>query len=1040
MATYVPGIPSYMPTWKTFTPDYKFLSDVLETKTNRYNTNHKAINDRYSKVVYADLSREDTNNLRDQYANNLGAQMQKIAGIDLSVMQNADAAKALFKPFYDEDIIVKDLIHTKNLAIQQRQAEAMRTSLDPEIRRRYWPTGMEVLQYKHQDFINATEKEALAMPLQKYVPDADLYNMTMKYLEKQGYNVTLPSESPDGKWIIKTTNGAVITKQALADATAALADDPLVQKAYEAQAYVSSRRYADKAVADGTAASITDGMTQWGKNEIEKNTKQVGIKVAELNKQKAILLTQKEEWDKYEKENGIIPGSQQDINRSKLLSALDATSLNITRYTDAVQESAQLIADGDDAQIRNRGYNILMANNIQGDLSRAALMYSEKTKKVEFEVNQYKLNEIKFDQSVYLKRLGHQHRKSEIRLKQKLENEANNLNNEANTLFDTPFGDAATITAPDGIDADVVNDYFVKSAQKNEDLIADETAILGQILNAEGNGGANNMYTLDGMWEGGESAQTEDGWQTKVSGRDLQKVLANPANREALNSFYEKKLNEYKKPGDNLTPQEKARIIKFYPELKELMNERLRQEWTDGKVNEKLYGNWQQLIKEETDKFLLGLPNEFEERDHTATFHHHGVGMKRAPINNAARLEHMAYKTAIANSLFKMNEKDEKGVYKKPKLRTEEEYVNYFMKEYPDLGNKVKTVLHDSKIGSSLEWTWFRDKPAPVRTTDDAEVKEYLKEQYTKYTEILNSASTGKYNTPVTAENTEGAANRFEGVLYDDIYQGDDNIHAGDMILYPSIPVKITPGRITSRKQIEIYKALQKQLNYGLENEFYSGGMNVLGETTIDKNTALSVLNAVQDHLKQGSGSGVAQQGVDIYYNKGTAVSGDVTSRKAAYTIDIPKHILDGITATGNKTNTLKAEEMGDYRQITIAFPIETDMSPYSIDNQEFSYVKTRLNASKTGSFADTIPNGGDITIRELGGQPYADVTMLQYGKGGENNEYGMWPMSTFTQPLEGTSLNWDETLKDVERLLMAKAMENTEAQTRNNKKHKLEK
>ena len=120
---------------------------------------------------------------------------------------------------------------------------------------------------------------------------------------------------------------------------------------------------------------------------------------------------------------------------------------------------------------------------------------------------------------------------------------------------------------------------------------------------------------------------------------------------------------------------EAKKLVDAFNEISLKFSENL----TDDEMNEKFHANWQQVMKEETDKFLLGLPNELEEKP-SATFHHHGVGMKRAPINNDARLEHMAYKTAIANSLFKMNEKDEKGVYKKPKLRTEEEYVNYFMK------------------------------------------------------------------------------------------------------------------------------------------------------------------------------------------------------------------------------------------------------------------------------------------------------------------------------------------------------------------------
>ena len=60
MATYVPGAETYLPDIKPFTPDYKFLSAVLDVRTDKYNTNWKAANDLYNKVVYADLSRTDT--------------------------------------------------------------------------------------------------------------------------------------------------------------------------------------------------------------------------------------------------------------------------------------------------------------------------------------------------------------------------------------------------------------------------------------------------------------------------------------------------------------------------------------------------------------------------------------------------------------------------------------------------------------------------------------------------------------------------------------------------------------------------------------------------------------------------------------------------------------------------------------------------------------------------------------------------------------------------------------------------------------------
>ena len=45
MATYIKGSKSYVPDIKPLTPDYKFLSAVLETRTDKYDANLKATND-----------------------------------------------------------------------------------------------------------------------------------------------------------------------------------------------------------------------------------------------------------------------------------------------------------------------------------------------------------------------------------------------------------------------------------------------------------------------------------------------------------------------------------------------------------------------------------------------------------------------------------------------------------------------------------------------------------------------------------------------------------------------------------------------------------------------------------------------------------------------------------------------------------------------------------------------------------------------------------------------------------------------------------
>jgi hypothetical protein len=88
MATYLPGVQPFIPQTEVFTPDYKFLQDVLSTRQDRYDSNFKEINKLYGEVVYAPLSHQKNKEKRDQYANALTNSLKQVAGMDLSLAQN----------------------------------------------------------------------------------------------------------------------------------------------------------------------------------------------------------------------------------------------------------------------------------------------------------------------------------------------------------------------------------------------------------------------------------------------------------------------------------------------------------------------------------------------------------------------------------------------------------------------------------------------------------------------------------------------------------------------------------------------------------------------------------------------------------------------------------------------------------------------------------------------------------------------------------------------------------------------------------------
>ena len=115
MATYIP-----------FTPDFGFLGDVLTKRQDRYDHNYELLNDAYGKLINTPLTREGNIQVRDQYANDLSNKMKQVSGLDLSLGKNVEAAKALFKPFYDNNDIIQDMVYTKQ---GQRELEKMQSYL-----------------------------------------------------------------------------------------------------------------------------------------------------------------------------------------------------------------------------------------------------------------------------------------------------------------------------------------------------------------------------------------------------------------------------------------------------------------------------------------------------------------------------------------------------------------------------------------------------------------------------------------------------------------------------------------------------------------------------------------------------------------------------------------------------------------------------------------------------------------------------------------------------------------------------------------------
>ena len=471
MATYVPGYQRYEREAQPFTPDYKFLSAVLDTRQDRYDTNYKQLSDQYSKVVYADVSRDDTKNARDQYTKQLIPEIEKLSGMDLSMRQNVDAAKGLFKPFYQDDLIVKDMVFTSQFKKNAQLASAFKSSDSSEERKKYWAEGMQALNYQMQDFISADRDSALKAGLPRYVENVDLHDMSMKILKEAGFEdvvMDIPPKKGD-PFIIRQKNGSLQVPGAYNYLMKTLMEDPKVVDAYRTSGLVKARNFAEMGVQNGQFNSLAEGKEAWAQQTIEdlraRNSQANPMLKAQFTK----ALETKQNWERYKEQEGIVPGSDEDKEMMEAFQAFENAEGALNRNEESLQKLDTYDQNSDGL---NFAYNMLMNYNLSSDILGAATAYSKLDYSQTFTENPYTKMQIQHSYNIARDNNASANRRAEAILKGKIEGNVNSKGEIINPaflaskIFDGKTKPGAFTTTFE--DAETVKDPYLRNLEDRE--------------------------------------------------------------------------------------------------------------------------------------------------------------------------------------------------------------------------------------------------------------------------------------------------------------------------------------------------------------------------------------------------------------------------------------------------------------------------------------------------------------------------------------------------------------------------------------------
>ena len=242
MGTYLQGVQSIIPSLQPSDNGLNVVANLLQLKQSQYDTNYKSLNKFYGQYYYADLTRKDNIEKRDNTISQIDFDLKRIAGLDLSLEQNVNQAMQIFKPFYEDAALMKDMAWTKNFNMQLGEAEGLNKSLDVDRRKLYWEEGVQALQYKRKEFMDATPEEAMSFENPIYTPYVNVQGKAMEIFKDSG--ISMDISETDGRYIIRQKNGDILTEPLSKLLQAQLSADPAVVAVYNTKAYVNRKNWA----------------------------------------------------------------------------------------------------------------------------------------------------------------------------------------------------------------------------------------------------------------------------------------------------------------------------------------------------------------------------------------------------------------------------------------------------------------------------------------------------------------------------------------------------------------------------------------------------------------------------------------------------------------------------------------------------------------------------------------------------------------------------------------------------------------------------
>lgn len=416
MSKYIPGAVDYIAQVQPYQPDFNFFNQVLETKQSQYKAGYDKLSNLYGTLLQSQMLRPEDIELRNKFFNQIGSEISKISGMDLSLAQNVQAASQVFQPLIDNDYIMKDMAYTKQAYNELDRAERLRTCTDPKTcGDQYWEGGVKAVQYQMQDFAKSSADESLNYSAPKYTPFVNVPKKAMQFAKDMGFSMQNVSWTPDNKFIVTTKNGvAMIPSLTDAFVSAFRNDQPAIDY-YKTKAYLDMKDTASSSAEKfgSMEAAENDYLVRMSKVLFDQNaerSQQADANYNAVQNKKGAL-------------ENIISQKGVDLNNptdKKIANAYGQSLLEEIMAAGAkehFEETKQIVEpdavqNADKANLQYR-VNMAMANNLfMNDLEQTAYSYAMNTSETSIKEDPYALKSFSanLDHALAIDRMDKEHR------------------------------------------------------------------------------------------------------------------------------------------------------------------------------------------------------------------------------------------------------------------------------------------------------------------------------------------------------------------------------------------------------------------------------------------------------------------------------------------------------------------------------------------------------------------------------------------------------------------------------------------------------